>query len=108
MTIHLFLPRHQHPCGHAGQIAGPSPEHKGDIFFKQSAGKSSWIIEVLFNCCICLNKSLQHLGIRICMRECGSRVLRIRIRMRLGLPDPLERGTDPDPFIIKLKLYEKP
>jgi len=32
-------------------------------------------------------------------------VLRICIRMFLGLPDPdpLVRGTDPDPFIIKQK-----
>jgi hypothetical protein len=32
-------------------------------------------------------------------------VLRMRIRMFYGLldPDPLVRGTDPDPFIIKQK-----
>jgi hypothetical protein len=28
-------------------------------------------------------------------------VLRIRIRLFLGLPNPLVRGTDPDPSIIK-------
>jgi len=50
MTIHLFLPRHQHPCGHAGQVAGPTPEHKGDIFlnFLQINIFSPWIIEFLF------------------------------------------------------------
>ncbi len=37
-------------------------------------------------------------------------VLRIRICMFLGLlyPDPLVRGTDPDPSIVKQKKQEKP
>ncbi len=34
-------------------------------------------------------------------------MFQIRIRKFLGLPDPLVRGTDPDPFIIYLNKNSK-
>jgi hypothetical protein len=35
-------------------------------------------------------------------------MLRIRIRMFMGLLDPVARGTGPDPFILKQKWQGKP
>jgi hypothetical protein len=61
---------------------------------QNSRNATTWIIaiQIFLMCANCLNVHFKP-------------VLRTRIRVFLGLldPDPLVRGTDPDPYIFKQK-----
>jgi hypothetical protein len=67
-------------------------------------GLNSKIEEVLDNVGMTIQEKLKETnsGSLSCLTSSG---LRIRIRMFLGLldPDPVVRGTDPDPSILKHK-----